>query len=95
MNRYQFTVHQNVSSISEEDVGAYVRRAGIVVTPYGIVIVESMSQAERPHSYYEFVWQGRRHIWSERKGRTARGLAIMAGKLVRGVVEEEQQSDSL
>lgn len=54
---------------------------GRVITRWGIVDVYS----DDDHSRYDFACDGRHYIRTERRGRTQRGLAIMASRFAREV----------
>ena len=81
-----FSHHENWSSIKtcESKHGSWLE--GEVGTPSGFVLVYSQGD-DFPNSSYRLIWKEKYYLMSEPVERTSRGLAIIAGKFVKQVIE--------
>lgn len=61
--------------------GTYYR-VGAIATPHGFVF----TLAGDGRTELWFIWQGREYRFSEERGHSTRGLAILAGRFARDVI---------
>jgi len=87
MKRHCWSVsaRDNFNCITTHEYNGAEYTDGEVGTPNGFVSVYS----EESLSSYRFIWGGRLYYMSEHVPRNARGLAIVAGKLVKRIVAGE------
>jgi len=94
VKEYSYPIESGTSNVREyRDHRGRLRREGLVVTPEGVVEVES-ERGRNPYSRYRTVLDGRVHVRTEEVARTTRGLAVMARRWLKVLREEKQGVES-
>lgn len=80
-------IHKPWANIySKKSIDNQVYYDGLYYCKHGVV--ECTSEIERNLSYFRFVYKGTLYMRTSKKAYSQRGLAIMSGKFVKGVIDK-------